>query len=115
MPAWSNRAQNLMQDRPKFQLVDIERIVGWILDDARDDLRGFDRDLPRWEAANPDEKSQGAADRQDPERLISMVFEEYREPHRSARRSHVGILRIAAHREWIIYSDGAVIKGEPGM
>ena len=88
-----------MQDRPKFQLVDIERIVGWILDDARDDLRGFDRDLPSWEAANPDEKSQGAADRQDPERLISMVFEGYRELHQSvgAHTSEYFVLLLIAN------------------
>src|SRR5262245_43735691 len=88
-----------MQDRPKFQLVDIVRIVGWILDDARDHRPSLDRNLPSGKAPNPDHKSQEAADRQHPERPISMGLEERRELHRSvgAHTSEYFVVRLIAN------------------
>lgn len=58
-----------MEQRPQLGVIDVERVAGRVMDDARDDLRGFDRHLPARELQDSEQESQRPADHQDSEWL----------------------------------------------
>ena len=61
----------LMKHRPQLHLIQIERVVGGILNEAGHDLRGLDRHVPGWKAEHSGEKPQKTAHRQDRRRAPS--------------------------------------------
>ena len=57
-PQAEERRQNLMEDGPELDVINEKWIRGGILDEAGDDLAGFDRHLPVREADQSDTEAQ---------------------------------------------------------
>ena len=60
----------LMQRRPQLRVIDVENVVGWVVDDSGNHLRSFDSNLPVREAEQAHAETEDAAEDQDPDGAV---------------------------------------------
>ena len=63
-----------MQTRPELYVIDVERIVGGILNEAGDDLRGLDRNLPRRQTPETDRETEEAGERNGHQQTVAVFL-----------------------------------------